>query len=55
LFHQVLKQILIRYRHRLSEGLEDVFRLGTTAVVAAHLTSASVAVILLWRRFEGIW
>lgn len=55
LFHQVLKHIAVKYRERFSAGLHEVVELGTTAVMAAHLTAASVAGILLWQRFSALW
>lgn len=55
LFHQVLKHVAEQTPAHWSGGLQEVFRLGTTAVVAAQLTAASVAVILLWHRFSLLW
>ncbi|WP_437222879.1 diacylglycerol kinase [Planctomicrobium sp. SH661] len=51
LLHQVLKQISDNLEGRFAE----IILLGTTAVVAAHLTAAFVSGLLLWKRLSTLW
>ncbi|SFI54054.1 diacylglycerol kinase [Planctomicrobium piriforme] len=51
LLHQVLKQATAAYRRHF----DAIFRLGTAAVVVAHLTAFSVSAILLWPHFSSLW
>ena len=55
LFHQVLKHVAAESGNQFAQSLREVFRLGTTAVLMAHLTAAGVAAILFWHHFSALW
>ncbi|MCA8997339.1 MAG: diacylglycerol kinase [Planctomycetaceae bacterium] len=54
LFHQVLKRVANEFEHHLSNGLLQTIRLGTSAVVVAHITCGVVAAIVIWQRAKEI-
>jgi len=51
LLNQVLKQLAENSTRRVQEAL----CVGTTAVLAAHLTVAVVSALLLWPHFASLW
>lgn len=54
LFHQVLKHLAAEFEHHLSAALRQTLRLGTSAVVAAHVTCLIVVLIVLWDRAQSL-